>query len=66
MDEATYIYRINSIHLKNGEPFAPGRINVFIGANNCCKTQLLKDMLAYITGTRAPTAILNELEIPYP
>lgn len=66
MDEATYIYRINSIHLKNGEPFAPGRINVFIGANNCGKTQLLKDMLAYITGTRAPTVILNELEIPYP
>ena len=23
-------------------------------------------MLAYITGTRAPTVILNELEIPYP
>ncbi len=66
MDEATYMYRINSVRLKKGEPFAPGRINVFVGANNCGKTQLLKDMLGYITGTQAPTIILNELEIPYP
>ena len=66
MDEATYIYRINSVCLKKGEPFTPGRINVFVGANNCGKTQLLKDMLGYITGTRAPTVILNELEVPYP
>ena len=44
MDEATYIYRINSVCLKKGEPFTPGRINVFVGANNCGKTQLLKDM----------------------
>ena len=66
MDEATYMYRINSICLKKGEPFTPGRINVFVGANNCGKTQLLKDMLGYITGTRTPTIILNELEVPYP
>ncbi len=66
MDEATYIYRINSVRLKKGEPFTPGRINVFVGANNCGKTQLLKDMLGYITGTRASTVILNELEVPYP
>ena len=26
MDEATYIYRINSVYLKNGESFSPGRI----------------------------------------
>lgn len=66
MDEATYIYGINSIYLKKGEPFTPGRINVFVDANNCGKTQLLKDMLGYITGTRTPTIILNELEVPYP
>ena len=66
MDEATYMYRINSICLKKGEPFTPGRINVFVGANNCGKTLLLKDMLGYITGTRTPTIILNELEVPYP
>ena len=66
MDETTYVYGINSIHLKNGEPFTPGRINVFVGANNCGKTQLLKDMLGYITGTQAATIILEELEVPYP
>lgn len=66
MDEVTYIYGINSIYLKNGEPFTPGRINVFVGANNCGKTQLLKDMLGYIMGTRTPPIILNELEVPYP
>lgn len=52
--------------MKHGVPFEPGRINVFIGANNCGKTQLLKDMLSYITGKRDIPVIINELEIPYP
>ena len=42
MDEEIFKYRINSVHLKDGDPFAPGKINVFVGANNCGKTQLLK------------------------
>lgn len=66
MDESTYMYKIDSVCLKEGVPFTPGRINVFVGANNCGKTQLLKDMLGYMTGTRASTIVLNELEIPYP
>ncbi len=66
MAEDIFKYQINSVRLKSGDPFSPGRINVFVGANNCGKTQLLKDMLAYITGTRVPTVILNDLEIPYP
>lgn len=66
MDEATYTYGINSVCMKSGEPFTPGRINVFVGANNCGKTQLLKDMLSYITGKVGETIILNELDIPYP
>ena len=66
MDEEIFKYRINSVHLKDGDSFAPGKINVFVGANNCGKTQLLKDMLAYITGIRTPAVVLNELEIPYP
>ena len=45
MDETGYIYRINSVSLKNGDSFVPGRINVFVGANNCGKTRILKDML---------------------
>ncbi len=66
MDEKAYHYRINSIKLKDGEPFSPGKINVFVGANNCGKTQLLKDMLAYITGKKGEHIILDKLEIPYP
>ena len=66
MDEEIFKYRINSVHLKDGDSFAPGKINIFVGANNCGKTQLLKDMLAYITGIRTPAVVLNELEIPYP
>lgn len=61
-----YIYRINSIHLKSGVPFTPGRINVFVGANNCGKTQMLKDMLSYITGKTGKTVVLNELDVTYP
>ena len=33
------------LSLKDGTPVEAGRINVFVGANNCGKTQLLKDML---------------------
>lgn len=66
MEGAVYRYRINSIKLKKGDPFSPGRINVFVGANNCGKTQLLKDMLGYIIGTQAHSVILDELCIPYP
>ncbi|MCD8231198.1 MAG: AAA family ATPase [Clostridiales bacterium] len=66
MDKATYTYKINKIQLKNGESFTPGRINVFVGANNCGKTQLLKDMLAFITGSKADPVILSELDITYP
>ena len=66
MEDTGYKYRINSIKLKNGDPFSTGRINVFVGANNCGKTQLLKDMLGYITGTQTATVILDKLDVPYP
>lgn len=66
MNEKAYKYQISAVHLKNGAPFVPGRINVFVGANNCGKTQLLKDILTYITGAQMSTVILDKLEIPYP
>ena len=40
MAEATYTYKINSVRMKSGESFTPGRINVFVGANNCGKTRV--------------------------
>lgn len=66
MKDIAYKYRVNSIRLKGSSPFSLGRINVFVGANNCGKTQLLKDMLGYITGTRAEAVVLDELDITYP
>lgn len=66
MNNQGYKYKISKVHLNNGNTFIPGRINVFVGANNCGKTQLLKDILAYITGKREAPIVLKELEIPYP
>ena len=31
MDEEIFKYRINSVHLKDGDSFAPGKINIFVG-----------------------------------
>ncbi len=39
---------------------------MFVGANNCGKTQLLKDMLTYIVGSRENRILLNEMDIEYP
>ena len=64
--ENAYSYRINSVKIKNGTAFEPRRINVFVGANNCGKTQLLKDMLSFITGKVGETLILDELDVTYP
>ena len=66
MDQTNYRYAISEVRLNNGDSFSPGRINVFVGANNCGKTQLLKDILTYITGKRETSIVLKELEIPYP
>ena len=48
MDQGKYQYKIQSIELENGNSFEPGRINVLVGANNCGKTQLLKDIFGHI------------------
>ena len=61
-----YRYKINKINLKDGTSIQPGRVNVFVGPNNCGKTQLLKDMLVYITGARTELVLLNSLDLPYP
>ena len=61
-----YKYKIKEVKLKKGASFTPGKINVFVGANNCGKTQLLRDMLAYIVGSRENRILLNEMDIEYP
>lgn len=66
MDGCNYKYKIEKICLTQGDPITPGKINVFVGANNCGKTQLLKDMLAYITGNDEELVLLKELITPRP
>ena len=66
MQKNIYNYRINKINLQNDTNFQPGRVNVFVGANNCGKTQLLKDILAYINGSSTTPVILSDLELSYP
>ena len=66
MLENIYRYKINKINFKDATVAVPGRINVFVGANNCGKTQLLKDMLAYMTGSRTDPVLLNSLDLTYP
>ena len=61
-----YRYKLDDISLKDGTVFKPGQINVFVGPNNCGKTQLLKDILSYITGARMTPVILDAIDIPYP
>ena len=66
MSQQKYAYRINSLKLKQGTPVKTGKINVFVGANNCGKTQVLKDMLSYITGSANSHVVLEELAITFP
>lgn len=66
MQNDIYNYRINKINLKNCNSFKPGKVNVFVGANNCGKTQLLKDILGYIEGSLTVPTIIKDLELSYP
>ena len=66
MDKSTFTYKINSINPKNSTPIVPGKINVFVGANNCGKTQVLKDILSFIMGSHTENVIINDLDVPYP
>ena len=66
MTETEFVYKINKMNMKHGDPIVPGRINVFVGENNCGKTQLLKDMLNYITGKREENVIISGLDVEYP
>lgn len=61
-----YRYRVNKIKFKSGQEVSPGRITIFVGANNCGKTQTLKEMLGYITGKNEMRILLASLDVSYP
>lgn len=62
----SYKYKIEKIKLKSGIEIVPGRINVFVGANNCGKTQFLKDMLSILTTPNDSTIVVERVDIPTP
>ena len=64
--QETYNFKINTILLKNGTQIRPGRINVFVGANNCGKTRFLKEIFEYTTGNIGSKILLERLSIPSP
>lgn len=61
-----YRYKIEEIQLKNKKEFKPGRINIFVGANNCGKTQLLEEIFAFITGKSVSHILTRRIDIPLP
>lgn len=61
-----YIFKVDTINLKNKKDFKPGRINVFVGANNCGKTQLLEEIFAFITGEGGRQIFTRKIVIPFP
>ena len=65
-NENNYKFEIQKINLKNTQSFIPKKINIFIGANNCGKTQVLKDILSYITKKSKDNIIVEDLEISNP
>ena len=61
-----YNFKIKSINFKTENNFVPSKINVFVGANNCGKTQLLKDILSDLTGASEKLIIINNVDFDYP
>lgn len=61
-----FSYKIKSIKFKNNTEIKPGCINVFVGANNCGKTQLLKDLLNLVTGNNKSNILISEIEDIFP
>lgn len=65
-NDAPYQCKINQISLKNDNVIIPEQINIFVGANNCGKTRVLKDMLLKMTADTYKTTLINDLDIATP
>ena len=56
-----YKYKVESLTFKNGTKIPLGRINVLVGANNCGKTQVLKDISTIISGENVNRILVDDL-----
>ena len=66
MESSVYKYRINTLKFKDAKTIIPGKINVFVGANNCGKTQALKDILSNIIGITENHIIFDKVDVNLP
>lgn len=66
MGNNQYKFKIEKICLKNEIQLSPKKVNIFIGANNCGKTQLLKDILNYITRQINSCVMIERIETATP
>lgn len=61
-----YKFEITKILFKSGNQIQPGRINIFVGANNCGKTRLLKEMFEFTIGDIGNKILLKWVSLPKP
>lgn len=64
--ESSYNFKITEILFKSGDKIRPGRINVFVGANNCGKTRLLKEIFEFTIGDIGNKILLKWVSLPKP
>ena len=62
----TYKFEITKILFKSGDQIQPGRINVFVGANNCGKTRLLKEIFEFTFRDIGNKILLKWVTFPKP
>ena len=61
-----YKFEITKILFKSGNQIQPGRINIFVGANNCGKTRLLKEIFEFTIGDIGNKILLKWVTFPKP
>lgn len=61
-----YKFEITKILFKSGNQIQPGRINIFVGANNCGKTRLLKEIFEFTIGDIGNKILLKWVSLPKP
>lgn len=61
-----YKFEITKILFKSGNQIQPGRINIFVGANNCGKTRLLKEIFEFTIGDIGNKILLKWVSLSKP
>ncbi len=63
---SVYEYRLESLGLRNGFKFAPGKLTVIVGPNNSGKSRLLHDVKQLCTSQTPDTVVVKEAKYTRP